>query len=57
MTTGNGLRHALKNICANAGKPIWPEPYVDRRGRLLGNLIAIGDILAGRCCPERAERL
>ena len=57
MTTSDALHHALKNISANAGKSIWPEPYVDRRGRLLGNLMAIGDILAGRCSPEWADRL
>ncbi len=41
------------NICANTLKSIRPEPYIDRRGRLKGNLIAIGDILRRRCRPER----
>ena len=57
MTTGDALRHALKNLAANTAKSLWPESYVDRRGRLLGNLIAIGEICAGRCNPETAERL
>jgi GT2 family glycosyltransferase len=57
MTKSDALRQALKNIGANAAKSLWPEAYVDRRGRLLGNLIAIGEICAGRCNPEKAERL
>ena len=57
MTKGDALRQALRNITANVTKSLWPEPYIDRRGRLFGNAIAIGDILAGRCNPELAERL
>ena len=26
----------------------WPEPYVDRRGRLRGNLLALRDLMTGR---------
>ena len=57
MTKRHALRLALKNIAANTAKSLWPEAHVDRRGRLLGNLIAIGEICAGRCNPETAERL
>jgi hypothetical protein len=30
-----------------------PEPYVDRRGRLRGNLLALADLLRARMAPER----
>jgi glycosyltransferase involved in cell wall biosynthesis len=57
ITKSDALHHVLRNISANAAKSLWPESYIDRRGRLLGNLVAIGDIFRGRCNPEGAERL
>jgi hypothetical protein len=57
LSARGALRQILRNVCANAAKALWPEPYVDRRGRLLGNFIAVGDLARGRCTPERAERL
>lgn len=41
----------------NFTRAAWPEPFVDRRGRARGNLIAIADLLRGRLEPERAARL
>lgn len=46
-----------KNLLINAVRSFWPETFVDRRGRLLGNMIAIGDLLRGRIAPERALKL
>ena len=40
-------------ILANAAKSISPEPWVDRAGRLRGNLLALADILMGRSHPGR----
>jgi hypothetical protein len=57
LSARGALRRVLRNVCANAVKSLWPEPYVDRRGRLVGNFIAVGDLALGRCTPERAERL
>lgn len=57
MTKRDALVQALKNVSANMGKSVWQEFYVDRRGRLLDNLIAIGAISGGRCDPEWADRL
>jgi hypothetical protein len=34
-----------------------PEPYVDRRGRLRGNMLALGDLLRHRMAPERVLEL
>jgi len=46
-----------RNIGANLLKSIVSEPYVDRRGRLLGNLIALGHIAVGRCDPGMVTHL
>ncbi|MCF3935169.1 glycosyltransferase [Acuticoccus sp. M5D2P5] len=46
-----------RNLAANVGKALTPEPFVDRRGRLKGNLLAIKDLVSGRLRPERAGRL
>jgi glycosyltransferase involved in cell wall biosynthesis len=57
MTKSEAVLQVLRNLSANAAKSLSPEPYIDRRGRLVGNMIAIGDILTGWCRPERAEQL
>jgi hypothetical protein len=44
---------AIKNFLANAVRSLRPEPFIDRRGRLRGNMIALIDILRGRIAPER----
>jgi GT2 family glycosyltransferase len=41
-----------RNVAANLAKSVWSEPYVDRRGRLWGNLLAAYHILTGRIEPE-----
>lgn len=48
---------ACRNLASNATRSIWPEPFVDRRGRLLGNLIALADLVRGRIAPERILEL
>jgi glycosyltransferase involved in cell wall biosynthesis len=47
------LHHIAKNVAMNVARATWPEPYVDRRGRLKGNFLAFRDWLAGRMIPER----
>jgi GT2 family glycosyltransferase len=42
----------LKNILANMVKSIAPESYIDRRGRLRGNLIGLLHLVTGRLNPE-----
>jgi len=42
----------LRNIAANLAKSLWPEPYVDRRGRLKGNALAMLHVAMGRIEPE-----
>jgi glycosyltransferase involved in cell wall biosynthesis len=57
MSTRSAARQALRNVAANLAKSPWPERYIDRRGRLLGNALALVDLAKGVCEPERAERL
>ena len=47
------LLSALRNLLANLARSIAPEAYIDRRGRLVGNLLGIADCLRGRERPER----
>ncbi|MGP3698993.1 glycosyltransferase family 2 protein [Rhodobacter sp. NSM] len=54
MSPRRALRMLLRNLVANGLKSVRPEPWTDRRGRLRGNMIALGDFLRGRIRPERA---
>ena len=51
------LQHCMqliaKNIVMNLIKSIHPENYIDRRGRLKGNCIALKDCAIGRVDPMR----
>jgi GT2 family glycosyltransferase len=44
-----------RNLIANAVKTLRPEPWIDRRGRLAGNLRALADVARGRIDPARVE--
>lgn len=57
MTLGQVADHLFRNMSANLGRSLRPEPFIDRRGRLWGNLLGIADILRGRMQPERAAAL
>lgn len=46
-------RLRVKNIAANVLRSFAPEPYVDRRGRLKGNLMALSDLMRGKMSPSR----
>ena len=52
-----GLRLMAKNVAANAIRSVMSDPYVDRKGRLAGNLLAISDLLGGRLDPRRILEL
>lgn len=51
------FRHAAflmsRNMLANLARAFHPEPWVDRRGRLKGNLKALGDLVTGRLAPGK----
>jgi len=46
-----------RNLAANILKSLRPEPYVDRRGRLNGNLYGLSHVLRGRIEPEYILKL
>lgn len=48
-----GRRLLWQNLASNVVRSVWPERGIDRRGRLLGNLLALGDWATGRVDPRR----
>lgn len=52
MPIGFGTELMLRNLLSNLSRSLAPEPHVDRRGRLRGNLIALRHVLTGRIEPE-----
>lgn len=57
MALSDVADHLFRNVVANVMGSFRPEPFVDRRGRLWGNMIAVSDVLRGRVAPERAGAL
>ena len=51
------LKLMSRNLAANIAKTFRPEPYIDRAGRLMGNVRALLDLMGGRLSPERALNL
>jgi GT2 family glycosyltransferase len=51
------LRLMTRNIAANLARSLLPEPYIDRAGRVSGNLKAFGDLIVGRLDPGRVLEL
>lgn len=57
MPPRKAIELAGRNLAANALRAFHPEPYIDRLGRLRGNLLGLLDIASGRWRPERAAEL
>jgi glycosyltransferase involved in cell wall biosynthesis len=57
MTGAQAARHIFGNVVSNLMRAPKPEPFVDRRGRLRGNLRGFADVLRGRIEPERAAAI
>jgi GT2 family glycosyltransferase len=57
MSPWFAFRLALRNFLANLIKSMRPESYVDRRGRLWGNLIGISHLMKGKMTPEYILKL
>jgi GT2 family glycosyltransferase len=53
----HAIPSAARHTAMNLARSLWPEPHVDRRGRFLGNLIALADLLRGRAHPGRILEL
>lgn len=54
ISTAVAASHMGSNMASNFGRALWQEPFVDRRGRMRGNITALADLLLGRLQPERA---
>ncbi|MGL4289901.1 MAG: glycosyltransferase family 2 protein [Phreatobacter sp.] len=52
MRADRALIQAARNIAANAAGAVKPEPWVDRKGRLYGNALALRDLCLGRIHPR-----
>lgn len=52
MSPKFGGKLIVRNLMANIVRSLKPEPWVDRRGRLRGNLIAAAHVVCGRIDPE-----
>lgn len=57
MGAGRALWLMGRNLIANCVRSLRAEPWVDRRGRLKGNLRALADLGMGRLDPTRIELL
>jgi len=55
MPTAKAWRLMARNLVTNHARALWPEPWVDRFGRVRGNWMGFADVLRGRLTPERIE--
>lgn len=57
LSPGYALEQMAKNLAKNMLRALEPEPWIDRQGRLKGNLLALGDLLKGQLHPQKAATL
>jgi len=57
MARGRAYKQIIKNILANTAKSLWQEPWVDRRGRLRGNLRGLWDVVRGKADPSKISQM
>lgn len=57
MTTTQVAGQIFRNLSSNLLRAPMPEHFIDRRGRLRGNLLALRDLLRGQIEPERAAQI
>jgi hypothetical protein len=57
MSPRRALLLIARNLAANTLRSLRAEPWVDRRGRLVGNCWAVLDLLTGRLDPRRIQVL
>lgn len=53
LSIPEGVASIGRNLIANHIKLLKPEPWIDRKGRMTGNWLAIRDSLSGRIDPRR----
>jgi hypothetical protein len=57
LTRREALSNVVRAVGVNCVKSVRPEAHLDRRGRLIGNVIGIAEMCVGSVKPERAARL
>jgi hypothetical protein len=57
LPVNDATKLILKNIFKNHTKSLFPEPWIDRRGRCRGNWLALFDVLLGRDHPKNILKL
>jgi GT2 family glycosyltransferase len=57
ISARHGFGLMARNIAANLARSLWPEPEIDRRGRLIGNAMALADCALGKADTRRIEML
>jgi hypothetical protein len=57
LTSKEAWSNIGRAVLVNGAKSLWSEKYIDRLGRLKGNLIGLGNLMRGRCRPEKAAEL
>jgi hypothetical protein len=57
MATPRAVRQIARNVAMNLARSLRPEPYIDRRGRLWGNLLGAADLMRNRLAPMRVLHL
>jgi GT2 family glycosyltransferase len=57
ISVRHGYGLLARNIAKNLARSIWPEPEIDRRGRLFGNALALADCILGKVDTQRVESL
>jgi hypothetical protein len=53
MSKARAIAQIGRNILANARGVLFSDRTIDRRGRLVGNMLALADLLKGRASPSR----
>ncbi|WP_160006285.1 glycosyltransferase family 2 protein [Rhizobium sp. 18055] len=57
VSKSHAWKGIIRNLLANLFHIAKPEPWVDRRGRLAGNTLALVDLIKGDLAPERMLQL
>ena len=57
LSLPRALRQMGRNVARNIARFLAPEPWVDRRGRLKGNMLALVDLALGRIDPRKILQL
>jgi len=57
MPVALGRKLLWRNVAANLLLALFPEPHVDRLGRLRGNLLAFLDLVRGQIDPRKIESM